>query len=96
MNKETLKTILQLAVPYILELIKSKVVPALKRKAYEKLDDKANKIISDLVQNASKINKETDEAKKSAYIEGTKLGLETIKAIAEKLNQAAAEIEKVL
>ncbi len=93
---ETIKGILALAVPYILELIKSKVVPAIKRKAYEKLDDKADDIIQDLAQNASKIADEDDDIKKAAYIEGTKLGLDTLRIVAEKLNKAADEIEKVL
>lgn len=99
MNKtllEALKAILALTIPYITELIKSKVVPVLKRKAYEKVDAKVDKLIEDLAQNASKINNEENEVKKEAYVEGTKLGIETIRAIAEKLNKAADEIEKVI
>lgn len=91
-----ISTILQITLPYIKELIESKVVPMLKRKAYEKADTKIDKLISDLAQNATKIAKEENELKKLAYIEGTKLGIETIKAIAVKLNKAAEEIEKVL
>ena len=97
MNKElldVLKVILALTIPYIKELIQSKVVPTLKRKAYEKLDEKADKLINDLAQNASKIAAEENEVKKLAYVEGTKLGVETLRAIAEKLNKAADEIEK--
>ena len=99
MNKElfeVLKTILNITIPFIQELIKSKVVPFLKRKAYEKVDAKIDNLISDLAQNASKISFEEDEIKKMAYIEGTKLGVETLRAIAEKLNKAANEIEKVV
>lgn len=99
MNKELLdviKTILALTIPYIRELIQSKVVPMLKRKAYEKVDAKIDKLINDLVQNASKIALEENEIKKSAYIQGTKLGIETLKALATKLNKAAEEIEKVI
>lgn len=87
--------ILKIALPFIIELIKSKAVPAIKRIAYEKLDKKADDLIEDLAQNASKI-KEATGAKKEAYIEGTKLGIETLRAIAEKLNKAANEIEKAL
>jgi hypothetical protein len=99
MNKELLeiiKTILAITLPCIKELIESKVVPYLKRKAYEKVDGKIDALIEDLAQNASKISSEQNETKKQAYIGGTKLGLETIRAIAQKLNQAADEIEKVL
>lgn len=96
MNIEILKEILALAMPYIMALIQSKVVPAIKRKAYEKLDDKTDELIKDLAQNAGKISEEKNETKKAAYIEGTKLGLDTIKIVAEKLNKAAEEIEKVL
>lgn len=97
MNKELLeiiKVILAMTIPYIKELIQSKVVPTLKRKAYEKVDTKIDKLINDLAQNASKIKNEDNELKKEAYIEGTKLGVETLRAIATKLNKAAEEIEK--
>lgn len=91
-----IKPLLLLTIPLIENLIESKVVPTLKRKAYESLDRKADKLIVDLAQNASKIADEENEIKKLAYKEGTKLGVETLKALAEKLNKAAAEIEKAL
>lgn len=88
-----LKTILTLVLPYITDLIKSKIIPTVKRTAYEKLNQKSDDLIEDLAQNASKISKETDPLKKDAYIEGTKLGIDTIRAIAKKLNEAADVIE---
>ena len=91
---EALKEILVIAIPAIKNLIESQVVPRLKRLAYEHLDAKVDDLINDLAQNASKIKTEDNEAKKLAYTEGTKLGLETIRAIADKLNQAADTIEK--
>ena len=94
--KEILAVILQITLPFIKELIESKVVPFLKRKAYERVNNKVNDLIKDLAQNASKIKDETDEAKKFAYIEGTKLGIETLRAIANKLDSATDEIEKAL
>lgn len=94
--KEIITVILQISLPFIKELIESKVVPFLKRKAYERVDNKVNALIKDLAQNASKIKDETDETKKFAYIEGTKLGIETLRAIADKLDSAADEIEKAL
>lgn len=94
--KEILAVILQITLPFIKELIESKVVPFLKRKAYERVDNKVNDLIKDLAQNASKIKDEKDETKKFAYIEGTKLGIETLRAIANKLDSAADEIEKAL
>ncbi len=93
---QTIRFILSLTLPYLKNLVQSKIIPTLKRKAYEKLDDKANKLIEDLAQNASKITNEKDETKRLAYIEGTKLGIETLRALSEKLNKAANEIEKVL
>ena len=93
---EVLQSIFLLILPYIKELIKSKVVPAIKRKAYEKFNEKADKLITDLAQNASKIALESNAEKKDAYIEGTKLGLDTLRALAEKLNKAVDEIEKVV
>lgn len=93
---EIIKAILVVTLPFIQELIQSKVVPVLKRKAYETLDLRADRLIKDLAQNASKITAEENEAKKLAYIEGTKLGIEAMRAIADKLAMAADEIEKVL
>ena len=93
---EIIKAILVVTLPFIQELVQSKVVPFLKRKAYETLDLKADRLIKDLAQNASKITAEENEAKKLAYIEGTKLGIDTLRAIADKLTMAADEIEKVL
>ena len=93
---EIIGVILTITLPLIQKLIESKVVPYLKRKAYEKVDDKVNNLIKDLAQNAGKIADETNEIKKLAYCQGTKLGVDTLRAIAEKLNRAADEIEKVL
>ena len=91
-----LKLILTMTMPYITQLIQSKVVPTLKRKAYEAVDKKVDKLIKDLAQNASKIKVDDDSIKYAAYAEGTKLGIETLRAIADKLYAAADEIEKVL
>lgn len=93
---EIIKALIVITLPYIKELIDSKVVPFIKRRAYERVDYRVNKLITDLAQNASKIKTEENEVKRLAYIEGTKLGIETIRAIADKLDQAADEIEKVL
>lgn len=92
--KEIISALLAITLPLIKQLIESKVVPFLKRRAYERVDYRVNKLITDLAQNAAKIAKEENEVKKLAYIEGTKLGIETIRAIADKLDQAADEIEK--
>lgn len=93
---EILSSILVITLPFIKKLIESTVVPYLKRLAYEKLDNRADNLIQDLAQNASKIATEENEAKKYAYQQGTKLGIDTIRAIALKLNKAADEIEKAL
>ena len=93
---EIVKTLFNFTVPFIQKLIESKFVPFLKRKAYEKVDTKVDNLIEDLAQNASKISAEENEVKRLAYIEGTKLGVDTLRAIAEKLTKAADEIEKVL
>ena len=93
---EIIKTLLSLTVPFIQKLIESKVVPFLKRKAYEKVDAKVDNLIEDLAQNASKISAEENEVKRLAYVEGTKLGVDTLRAIADKLTKAADEIEKAL
>ena len=96
MNFTKLAEILAAVLPFIAQLIQSKAVPFLKRKAYEKLDDKANKLIEDLARNASKITLIDDENKKAGFIEGTKLGIDTLHALADKLKKAADEIEKAI
>lgn len=93
---QAIKLILTITIPFIKELIVSKVVPMIKRKAYQKLSNKADRIIEDLAQNATKIAEEDDDLKKEAYIEGTKLGILTLRAVADKLNKAANEIEKAI
>ena len=93
---ESVKLVLTMTLPYITKLIQSKVVPLLKRKAYEAVDKKVDKLIKDLAQNASKIKDAEDSIKYAAYTEGTKLGIETLRAIADKLYAAADESEKVL
>ena len=75
---ETIKIVLALTIPYLKELILSKVVPAVKRRAYAAADSKINTLINDLAQNAAKISKEDNPVKKEAYIEGTRLGIDTI------------------
>lgn len=96
MNAETLKTILALTLPFIQNLVQSTIVPVVKRKAYQTFDDEANRVIEDLAENAGKIKDEENSVKKSAYIDGTKLGVETLRAVAEKLNKAADEIERAI
>ena len=91
-----IQTVLQITMPLIQQLISSKVVPAIKRKAYQIVDNKADKLISDLAQNASKIANEKDANKKFAYEEGTQLGIDTLRAMAEKFIKAADEIEKAV
>ena len=88
--------ILGLTMPFLAELFKSYAVPAIKRRAYQVLDRRADSLIEDLAQNASKIKNEEDDTKRLAYIEGTKLGLDTIKALGEKLIKAAEVINEAL
>lgn len=93
---EVLKNLLLFAIPFIKELIESKVVPTLKRKAYERLDDFTNDRIEDLAVLVDKINATNDPIKKKAHIEGLKLGVATLKAIAEKITLACVEFDKIL
>ena len=47
---EILANLLIIAIPFIKKLIESKVVPIIKRKAYERLDDFSNDRIEDLTE----------------------------------------------
>lgn len=91
-----IKKILLLTAPFIKKLIEAKVVPAVKRRLYEKVDVKIDKLIEDLAQNVSKIKDETDEVKKLAYIEGSQLGIDMLRAMSTKLAKAADAIEEAL
>ena len=94
MNVEILKNILLLAIPYIKKLIDSKVVPILKRKAYERFDDLSNDMIEKLVKLKEKAEEETDGIKKEAHLEGLELGADVLNAIGEKLIKASEELKK--
>ena len=94
--KEIIVKILEFALPYLKELIDSKVVPALKRKAYERLDDFASDRIEDLTELYEKILNTDDEAKKKAHLEGFRLGVEAIGAIGGKLVEASEVLKSQL
>lgn len=94
--KEVLKLIIETTLPFIKKLIESKVVPTLKRKAYQRLDDFTNDRIEDLGVLAQKIKSEENDIKRQAHINGFRLGLETLRAISDKINQACNELEKVV
>lgn len=92
MLKEILKELIVMAVPGIKALIASKVVPAIKRKAYERFDDFANDSILSLAKLKEKAEKTEDPVKKAAHLEGLKLGAATIKAIGKKLVKGADKL----
>ncbi len=94
--KEIITVLLGFVLPYIEELIKSKVIPAIIRKSYETFDNKANNIIKKLVALLEKIKATDDINKKNRHLEGFTLGVKTIKAIGEKLIKAAEVLEEEL
>ncbi len=94
--KEAIVKILELALPYLKDLIESKVVPVLKRKAYERLNDFASDSIEDLTELYEKILNTEDEMKKKAHLEGFKLGVEAIGAIGSKLVEASEVLKSQL
>lgn len=87
--KDIIAALLSAALPYIKELIESKVVPALIRKSYEMFDSRANKVIKKLTDLVEKIHLTSDEDKKQRHLEGFKLGVDTIEVIGNKLLEAA-------
>jgi hypothetical protein len=76
---------LKLSAPFIIGLVKSKVVPKAKRKAYELLDTFVDERIHDLIKLVEKAKNEKDGIKKDAHIEGLRLGIATLQAICDKL-----------
>lgn len=92
--KKLLSELLAFALPYLKKLIESKIVPALKRKAYQRLDDFANDRIEDLSELLEKIKKTDNEEKKKRHLEGFRLGVEALIAIGEKLQKAGELLAK--
>ena len=92
----TIQLLLTCVLPFIKELVESKVVPTIKRKAYERLDDFVNDRIEDAATLVDKIYNEKNEIKKQAHLDGLRLGVATLRAIGEKLLKACEEFEKVL
>lgn len=90
---EILANLLIIAIPFIKKLIESKVVPIIKRKAYERLDDFSNDRIEDLTELLAKIKNSDDDVKKEAHLEGFKLGVDTLGAIGEKLVKASSTLK---
>lgn len=91
---ELLKPILSIVLPMIQQLIQSTVVPKLKRKGYEAVNDLVDSKVEDLAQNIGKIKNETNPIKKAALVEGSKLGIEFFRALGNKLIQVADTLEK--
>ncbi len=85
----TLNSILKYSLPFISNLIESKVVPVIKRKAYQKLDSFVDLKIQDLVSLLQKIEDTDDLIKRKAHIEGFILGVEALNAIGQKLLDAS-------
>ena len=81
--------IIPIVVPFIEHLIDSTVVPLLQRKAYERFNDFADDRIESLIKLKEKASKENDPLKKAAHEEGIKLGTDTLRALGNKLVQAA-------
>ena len=96
MNSAKIIELLTLVLPIIKKLIESKVVPMIKRKAYQRLDDFTNDRIEDLSCLVEKINNCDDEIKRKAHLEGLRLGIEAIRAIGDKLLLAASEFERMI
>ena len=89
-----MENILVMVLPFIKDLISSKVVPILKRKAYQRLDDFTNDVIENLAQLVEKIKKETNTIKREAHLEGFRLGIKTLRAIAKKIIDACDLMEE--
>lgn len=87
--KAIIQNLLMIAIPYIKELIESKVVPYLIRRSYEIFDSKSNRMIEKLTTLVTKIEATADETKRKRHLEGFKLGVETIEVIGKKLLEAS-------
>lgn len=94
MYKEIILSLLKKVLPFIENLIQSKIVPVLKRKAYESLDEFANERIEDLMELLEKIKSEDDFSKKQRRLEGFILGIETLEAIGKKLVESSEVLKK--
>ena len=97
--KNAIFKLFTITAPSILRLIRSKVIPNLKTKAYEHLDSFVDDRIEDLCLLVDKAKKTDDAIKKQAHLEGISLGCQTLNVIGEKLIEASkailSEVNKV-
>lgn len=80
--------------PAIGRLIAEKIIPRVTRKAYEALNSFADDRLEDLSDLLDKALSEKDPDKKERHIKGLKLGSSALKAVANKILEACALIDK--
>lgn len=94
--KKIITTLLAITLPYIQDLIKSKVVPAIRRKSFEAFDKKANQFIEKLLERVENIKSISDEKKKQLMLGGVKLETATLRALGNKLIDVANVLDEEL
>lgn len=92
--KERIAQIVIKAFPILKVLLEEQVIPRLKRRAYELFDNFADDRIEDLTELVDKIKNTNDSEKRKRHLKGFSLGIQTIRAIAEKLLEACDVLEK--
>lgn len=94
--KSKIKGIIIAAFPIIKKLLDEEVIPRLKKRAYEALDNFTDDRIEDLTDLLDKIKETDNEVKKEAHIKGFRLGINTLKAIATKILETCSAMEDEL
>lgn len=90
--KNTIIKLLSLTGPTIIRLIRSKIIPNLKCKAYEHLDSFVDDRIEDLCILVEKAKNTSDALKKKSHLEGISLGCQALNVIGVKLIEASKTI----
>lgn len=94
--KEIIAALLTITMPYIKELIESKVVPAIRRKGFEAFDKKGNQLIQKTLERLEEAKNLNDTNKRNLILGGIKLEIATLRAMGAKLIDVANALEKGL
>ena len=82
---QIIQMLLPVILPFIEKLIESTAVPFLQRKTYERYNEFTSERLHSLAILKQKLEVAPDGIKKEAYMEGLKLGTDTLRAVAETI-----------
>lgn len=94
--KEKLQEVLVKTLPFLRKLFAEKLIPNAIKKGYEVFDNFADEKIEALAEQVEKFQNAVIPEKRDNYRTGILLGSQLLRAVAEKLINAAEEFEKAV